>query len=322
MKTLCILLATLIAYVTSWNSEIPDPSYLTCINYAFGHVNETFDGVRIDNPEKLQAIVALKEQNPELKVVLSIGGWGSGRFSEMVTDPHLRRCFAKDCRRVVDEFDLDGIDIDWEYPGSSVAGISSAPTDRRNYTRLMRDIRKAIGRDRILSHATEASCKFIDYKAVNRYVDYTNVMTYDMGDEHTHNSPLFKSALVHDYSADECMQMYVRAGVPRNKLVMGLAFYGRGRKDFRKLWDKETLTAPEGYSSQWDAEAGVPYITDDRGEFVFGYENTTSLRLKAYYIRQQGFLGAMYWSYESDNSKGDFRRTVREELERTEEPVF
>lgn len=318
MKTLVTILATLIAYVCSWTPGIPDPNYVSCINYSFGHVNETFDGVRIDNPAKLYSIVALKKVKPELKVVLSIGGWGSGRFSEMVSDPALRSKFAQDCLRVVEEYGLDGIDIDWEYPTSDAAGISCAPTDTRNYTLLMRDIRKAIGKDRILSHATVASCRYIDYKAVDKYVDYTNVMTYDMGDEHTHNSPLFQSKYVHSLSADECMQLYVKAGVPREKLVMGLAFYGKGRRDFRGKWDKTTLRAPAGYTQLRDTLARVPYVVDENGEFVFGYEDTRSLREKAQYIKAQGFLGGMYWCYEGDLPAGDMRRTVWTELEKNQ----
>lgn len=135
----------IVAYVTSWSDVMPDPQYMTHINYAFGHVNESFNGVKIDNEERLKQIVDLKKQKPELKVLLSIGGWGSGRFSEMAANEEFRQAFARDCDRVVKEFGLDGIDIDWEYPTSSMADISSSPGDTENFTLLMRDIRSAIG---------------------------------------------------------------------------------------------------------------------------------------------------------------------------------
>ena len=123
-----------VAYVTSWTNEVPDPTVMTHINYAFGHVNETFNGVRIDNPERLRMITGLKQQNPALKVILSVGGWGSGRFSEMAATQENRQAFARDCKRVADEFGLDGIDIVWEYPTQGGAGISSSPDDTKNFT--------------------------------------------------------------------------------------------------------------------------------------------------------------------------------------------
>ena len=87
-----------VGYVTSWTREMPSPMYLTHINYAFGHVNKKFNGVRVDNPDRLKAIVALKMQKPSLKVCLSIGGWGSGGFSEMVSNKSSRDSFALDCQ--------------------------------------------------------------------------------------------------------------------------------------------------------------------------------------------------------------------------------
>ena len=160
-----------VAYVTSWTDEIPDPSLMTHINYAFGHVNDSFNGVRVDNPDRLRSIVALKKQNPALKVLVSVGGWGSGRFSEMAADPKNRKAFANSCKKLVKDFNLDGIDIDWEYPTSSAAGISSSPADTDNFSLLMHDLRKALGKNKILSLATIASGEYIDFPAFIDDVD-------------------------------------------------------------------------------------------------------------------------------------------------------
>ena len=148
-----------IAYVTSWSSVIPDPAHITHINYAFGHVTNSFDGVRIDNPQRLKTLVALKEVKPELKVMLSVGGWGSGRFSEMASTDERRKAFAKDCLRVVEEFGLDGIDIDWEYPTSDMAGISASPDDTENFTLLMKELRRVLPAEMQLTMASAANAK-------------------------------------------------------------------------------------------------------------------------------------------------------------------
>ena len=95
-----------VAYVTSWSDEMPNPYYMTNLNYAFGHVNDTFNGVRIDNPSRLHKIAGLKDLNPYLQVQLSIGGWGSGRFSEMAADAALRAAFVAECRREKRKFPL------------------------------------------------------------------------------------------------------------------------------------------------------------------------------------------------------------------------
>ena len=101
-----------VAYVTSWSNVVPNPFVMTHINYAFGHVTDSFDGVRIDNPERLRMLTELKRQNPQWHVLLSVGGWGSGRFSEMVASKETRLAFCRDCKRVMKEHNLDGIDID------------------------------------------------------------------------------------------------------------------------------------------------------------------------------------------------------------------
>ena len=92
-----------VAYVTSWTQVVPNPTVMTHLNYAFGHVNDQFNGVRIDNEQRLRDLVSLKKQQPKLLVMLSIGGWGSGRFSEMAADENNRKAFAEDCRRVCSE---------------------------------------------------------------------------------------------------------------------------------------------------------------------------------------------------------------------------
>ncbi len=304
-----------VAYVTSWSDVVPDPRYMTHINYAFGHVNEQFSGVRIDNEEHLQKIVKLKEQNPGLRVLLSIGGWGSGRFSEMAANETYRRAFAEDCNRVVKEFGLDGIDIDWEYPTSSMANISSSPTDTENFTHLMREIRTAIGHRKELTLATVASAKYIDFKAILPFIDFVNVMAYDMASAPKHHSALYPSAHSGDITSDQAVAAHLQAGVPPSKLVMGMPFYGRGGNGYPRFQDFNKMGNVDAeFTEKWDSTAQVPYLVNKNDTLVFGFENARSLGIKCRYILEKDLLGGMYWDYSGDNEQGDLRRTVAEHL--------
>ena len=313
----------IIAYVTT-RGEIPDPTHITHINYAFGHVNEDFNGIMINRPprpnsnnnnnapamtseDRLRAIVELKKQKPELKVMLSIGGWGSGRFSEMAADEANRKAFVADCKRVVDDFNLDGIDMDWEYPTSSSSGISSSPEDMDNFTALMREIREILGKDKLLTFASAANARYVDFKAVDPYVDFVNIMTYDMGMPPYHHAALYSSEFTRR-SCEESVDLHIAAGIAPNKLTLGMPFYGKGLDGVR-IQDIPNL--PE-YTEQWDDVAKVPYLTNADGEFVYTYENTRSIALKCEFLKSRGLLGAMYWQYGADDSIGTFRKAVYE----------
>jgi chitinase len=303
-----------VAYVTSWTDIMPNPGVVTHLNYAFGHVNNSFNGVRIDNEERLKQLVELKKKAPHLKVLLSIGGWGSGRFSEMAADDTLRKQFANDCRRVIDAFNLDGIDIDWEYPTQDMSGISASPNDTENYTMLMRDIREAIGSAKLLTHATVASAEYMDHRALDAYVDFTNVMAYDMGNPPSHHAALYRSERVGGLTADDAVKAHLAAGVPRSKLVLGMPLYGRAAPTFQRPKDPTKAHEMEGYTAHWDTTAMVPFLTDSTGKMVFCYENSESLTIKCRYILEQGLLGGMYWEYGNDNEAGDLTRTIYETL--------
>lgn len=307
-----------VAYVCSWTDlRLPDPSLMTHINYAFGHVNKTFDGCDVQNPEFLKRVVGLKRQKPSLKIQLSVGGWTSGNFSEMAADAKCRMAFARDCGRIVKEYGLDGIDIDWEYPTSSEAGISSSPDDTRNFTLLMRDLRKVLGKDKLLTCATIADGKYVDFPACVKYMDFVNIMAYDVADPPRHHTTLFRSPLSGRITVSEAVEAHIRNGVPKEKLCLGMPLYGRGDHG-NAILDKYMKTGYTAglYQEHWDAVGQVPYLTDWSGQLVWGAENPLSIAAKCQYIIDRGLLGGMYWETTEDNAQLDLMRTIHLSLMR------
>ncbi|MBR5171642.1 MAG: glycoside hydrolase family 18 protein [Muribaculaceae bacterium] len=297
------------AYVTGWHEfkELPDCTMLTHINYAFGNVNKTYDGVTIQHPERLRQLVELKKDH-KIYIVLSIGGWTAGGFSEMASTDRRRKAFAKDCKRIVKEYNLDGIDIDWEYPSCSEAGISSSPADIDNFTLLMKELRKALGKSYLLSCATIADARFVDFKAIEPYVDLVNIMMYDVGNPPYHHAALYRSEMSGRVTAQEALQLHLDAGMPVNKLVLGVPFYGRSVKGFGDT-AYGALVKRTDVTRMWDDVAKVPYLLKD-GEFVCTYEDAESLAWKCRFVKETGMRGAMYWEYRCDDEAGTLRNAV------------
>ncbi|MDE6741386.1 MAG: hypothetical protein K2J58_03540 [Muribaculaceae bacterium] len=228
----------------------------------------------------------------------------------MAADPKLRKKFAKDCKRIVKEYGLDGIDIDWEYPGSSAAGISSSPDDKENFTLLMKDLRKALGKGKLLTMASISSAAFVDFPTIMKYLDFVNIMAYDMASPPKHHSPLHSSETLGRHSAESAVEVHMKAGVPASKLILGIPFYGRGNGPYSNFTDYRRLQIADGCTERWDSIACAPYIADSEGKLVLGYENPQSIGLKCDFIKEKGLLGAMYWDYAGDSETGELRKAV------------
>ena len=292
----------IVGYITYWEERMPDPTLLTHINYAFAHIKDDFETLDIKSSLRLQEVVKLKKQNPNLKIVLSVGGWEAGNFSEMAADIKHRKKFCENCLAAVEKYGLDGIDIDWEYPSSDAAGISHSSQDIGNFTLLMRDLRKVLGSDRLVTIASYAKVKYYDLNALNQYLDFINIMTYDMGRPPYHNAALYPSSAT-KYSCDEAVQKHHQGGFPYNKLVLGVPFYGKELNQSESVDYIDIASFRyDKYIRAWDEDAMVPYLADENGTMIMSYENAESAALKAEYIKEKGLLGAMYWNIEADDN--------------------
>ncbi len=300
-----------IAYACTIDGSLPPADMVTAINYLAGEPNATCDGLKISNIPRLHRILDLKKENPDLKVILSMGGAGAGSangWSEMTGNDSLRALFVDDCKRQVEEYGLDGLDFDWEFPATQ--------EEVDNYIALFRDVRKALGSDKVVSAAAGFFGNGFDLKEAMEYLDYICLMTYDMGWQapYLHTS-LRRSERSGVCTVEESLDSCLSKGLEYKDIVLGLAFYGRGDdKNFKGWTDYRYIAPGEGMEERWDSVACVPYIVDSLGTLVISYENPRSLKIKCDYIKEKGFRGGMYWRTEYDTDSLDLTRAVAREL--------
>ena len=302
-----------IAYAWSSDGPLPPANMVTAINYLGANPNETFDGVKIRNLPRLMKILELKKENPDLKVILSLGGAGVGSgWVEMTGNDSLRAAFAADCKRLMDEYGLDGFDFDWEFPADE--------EQEANYISLFRDVRQALGDDKVVTAAAGFFANGFDMREAMKYLNYVNLMTYDMGWQAPyHHTSLRRSELSGVSTIEESVDSFYKKGLDYKDMVLGLAFYGRGDDNYFKGWTDycaivDRDLAAEGLEERWDSIACVPYIVDSLGTLVIGFDNAESLKLKCDYIKEKGLRGGMYWRTEHDLENHELTRTVAKEL--------
>ncbi|EPB2247809.1 MULTISPECIES: glycoside hydrolase family 18 protein [unclassified Citrobacter] len=232
-----------------------DVRQITHLNYSFGLVynnekDETNDALKdasklhqIWLSQKVQddllKIPQLRKQNPNLKVLLSVGGWGARGFSGAAATKESRAVFIQSAQEIIAKYGLDGIDLDWEYPVNGAWGlVESQPADRANFTVLLTELRAALGHKKLLTIAVGANAEspksWVDVKAIAPSLDYINLMTYDMayGTQYF-NSNLYDStqwptvAAADRYSANFVVDNYLAAGLKASQMNLGIGFYGR-----------------------------------------------------------------------------------------------
>ena len=317
----------ILAYYTENSPELPDPTLLTHINYAHGRFANpsTGDGgIVIEKTDLMKKVIALKEKNPKLKVLLMIGGWGmkADGFSEMACSAAKRTEFCKSVKSHLDTYGLDGVDIDWEYPTYSAEGTGARADDTQNFNLLLEELRETIGTKKIISFASSSSAKYVDWPTAIKYIDYVNVMTYDMGAAPKgHNSPLYRSKLFDHRSCDESVTIHFEKGIPLERMNLGVPFYGKAEKNpadkvyeyevnFNEMasileknyYAKRKLDVTGKNLRKWDDEAKVPYLTDTGGRVLLCYDDAESVTAKGEYVLERKLLGAMFWEYRHDDS--------------------
>lgn len=332
-----------VAYVFPQNSTLApaqiQPHSLNRINYAFASIagGRIAPGSPVD-AANFGTLTALRHDNPSLTVLVSVGGWlGSGEFSQMVQTGKSRARFIQSVMDFLALYHLDGLDIDWEYPGLPGAGHPFRADDKQNYTALVKELRarfdaqkRRTGKRLYLSVAAGASDEFLAHtqmKRVAQYVDTVNLMTYDYYEPGSdpitgHHSPLYPNpADPQGVSDDGSVRAFEKAGVPPGKIVLGIPFYGHVWSDVADVRHGlfqpgkrsannsapytviETTMLGHGFTRYWDQAARVPYLYNlDTRTFV-SYEDAQSVDEKCRYVLDKRLRGVMFWYYGADNGE-------------------
>jgi chitinase len=337
----------IIGYVTGSNhgyvdTALIDPGKLTHINYAFvscQHNRAVLSRPAIDSVN-FKYLVDMKKKNRDLKVLFSIGGWGGCRyFSDAVLTDTARRAFAASAVAIVGKFNLDGIDIDWEYPDDIGAGNIFRIDDKHNYTLLFKELRHGLDSLTAITHHTYLVTAAVggfkrfllqtEMGDAQRYLDYVNLMTYDYSQDslgiaihHTNLYPSKKYTLPAQNSVQQTVDDFEAAGVPASKLVVGIAFYGRGEavedaalnglgskmtknrvRGGGYTFLKDSLINQKGFKYYKDKDARAAYLFNPTTLQFITFDDEYSVKNKCKYVEKKDLAGVMFWEYSSDRKE-------------------
>ena len=330
----------IIGYVPGFRGELDvntfDAGKLTHINYAFVNVKDSLawlTNIETDSTN-FRKLNTLKKINPVLKILISLGGWSwSENFSDAALTESSRKKFASSCVDIVNEYHLDGVDIDWEYPGiPGEKGNIYRVEDKENFTLMFKEIREELdklskekGKTYLLTTAVPDFQQFMDANEMGKaqqYLDYVNLMTYDFytsGNLAGHHSNLFPSeSYEKERSVQKAFDLYTKAGVPAEKLVLGIPFYGRTwimkseeNHGINRPVDtvmrgggftfiKDSLVNKKGFTRYWDENAKMPYLFNKNNNQLVAYDDEESVKYKCEYVIENNMAGIMFWQYASD----------------------
>lgn len=324
-------------YYATYNFKGYTEAQLECdvINISFAYVNKDYTLDMSSVTPKIDGY--LKARKSGVRVVLSVQGYGDSslNFSNAAKTEEGRLKLAQSMVNTVEEYNLDGIDLDWEYPGWFTPNDKHA--EAKNFTLLVKqiyDLLKAKDSDYLLTAALPGGAegfKRYDLKDVSEYLDFIHLMTYDLeaSSKVYHHTALYTNlgkGTATDASVDGSVALFTLRGVPAEKIVIGIAFYGKYTKaststngglgsdsatgvyttlTFSKIWStyfNDDGTTVSGVKYYFDEICGVPYLYDAvTGNFVT-YENEDSIALKCRYAKDNDLGGVMIWELGEDST--------------------
>lgn len=304
------------------------------IIYSFLHLKG--NKLAIDNKtDSLTLINVVNQKNkyPKLKVLVSLGGWGGCETcSDVFSSKEARMEFAISTADIIESFNADGIDLDWEYPGiSGFPGHSYKPEDRENFTDLLVQLRRYMKKEDILSFAAGASNRFfknsIEWDKVMPLVNNVNLMTYDFygsGSTKTGHHTALSSSEFQDRSAKSSIEALINLGVNPKQIFIGGAFYIKTFKNVENInnglnqnteWNKSYNQinfedVRSNFSFYWDSLANSPYAYDSINKIFATFDDHKSIKLKSKYALEKKLGGIMFWQLMNDKKQNGLLKTM------------
>jgi chitinase len=315
---------------------------LTHIIYSFLHLSgDTLAFSGPDQEKTLLQITDLKKKYPNLKIMVSLGGWGGcEKCSPVFAVEQSRKNFAASTVKIFKKYKVDGIDLDWEYPTiEGFPGHPYSPDDKQNFTELVKELRQQMGPKYELSFAAGGFQSFlttsVDWKAIMPLLNRVNLMTYDLVNGYSkktgHHTALFSSPEQIE-STDNCVQYLLKQGLPSNKLIIGAAFYARVWQnvpdtsnglyqpgtflrgvDFKQFG--KVLSADSGWVKYWDDTAKAPYAYNKTLKQYATYDDDKSLEAKVKYVQKYQLGGIMFWELMNDTFSNGRLNAIYKALE-------
>jgi chitinase len=333
----------IVGYYAAWTANSGftpaqiDATKLTHINYAFANIGPDLKitlGFPYIDPYNFCLLDSLKQTNPNLKTLISVGGWTwSGSFSDVALTEDSRKAFADSCVAFIKQYGFDGVDIDWEYPvtGGLPTNIRR-PEDKYNFTLLLQTLREKLdaqgsadGKHYLLTIAGGSGSNYpsnVELSLIYPFLDYASIMTYDIHgtwDTYTDfNAPLYMNNDISPqfkWSVDSAIRLWDQEAFPMNKLMMGIPFYGylyssvNNYNDglYQPFFGANSIPFEQvaanyldypGFTRFFHHESKAPWLFNS--SIFISYDDPESIRYKTDYIKANGLGGAMIWELSED----------------------
>jgi chitinase len=259
-------------------------------------------------------------------VMVSVGGWGGCAPCSGLFDTVSRRAtFVKTAAQLLKDYDIDGLDLDWEYPAiEGYPGHQFLPQDKNNFTLLVKELRTAMGTDHLLSFAAGGFIQYleqsIEWNAVTPQVDFINLMTYDLVGGYSkvtgHHTPL-ADYMPGQESTTKCVNWLLDKKLPAAKFIIGAAFYGRVWQNVAdtnhglyqsgiflqgvsyKNFDTY-FSDTAGFIRYWDKKAKAPYQYNKSKNLFATFDDPQSISEKTKFVKRKKLGGVMFWELSDD----------------------